>query len=225
MNATETIQTIDTTALFRAAYENRYTWDANFPGFTAIAQSSQGEVTHRANVLVAPNLKITITEASSDEAEKLIYGQIQEIVIHRVRRSFDQVHGKNTFTDGGTAEDGTVTVLVGGGSAGDRYKVRDNVVTMVHRHIHGTVVTINVASTLDTGEGYLPIDYDSVYANPTTGEVSGPAQAQHDEYERFGQYFMLTLRRLSTVGSTELSQVQEFRLTDIALLESNTPNS
>jgi hypothetical protein len=29
--------------LFQAAYENRYTWDANFPGYTATVELKEGD--------------------------------------------------------------------------------------------------------------------------------------------------------------------------------------
>jgi len=44
---------------------------------------------------------------------------------------------------------------------------------MVHRHIHGTVVTIFTESTTDTGSGYLSRSYTSRYADPSTGEPRG----------------------------------------------------
>jgi hypothetical protein len=218
MTITKTTPTIDATNLFRAAYENRYNWDANFPGFTALVQSTQDGVTHQASVLISPDLKITLTEASSDEAEKLIYKQIQEIVIHRVQRSFDEVHGKNEFTLEGTDDHGAAIIRVSGAAMGDRYKVHNKVVTMVHRHIHNTVVTINVSSTMDTGKGYLPIDYESFYSNPSTDEPTSPTQHHHDQYERFGDYFLPTLRRVSRADQTDASQTQELRLSQISLL-------
>jgi hypothetical protein len=44
---------------------------------------------------------------------------------------------------------------------------------MVHRHIHGTVVTIYTESVTDTGNGYLSQRYSSQYADPATGEAKG----------------------------------------------------
>ena len=60
-------------------------------------------------------------------------------------------------------------VIVGGKGEGDRYRIKDDVVTMVHRHIHGTVVTIFTTDVTDTGAGYLSHTYMSQYADPTTG--------------------------------------------------------
>ncbi|MEB3338308.1 MAG: DUF3386 domain-containing protein [Leptolyngbyaceae bacterium] len=225
MNTTETIQNIDASALFRSAYENRYTWDANFPGFTAVAHSVQNDLVYQADVHVASDLKITITNANSSEAEAAIRNQISEIVIHRVRRRFEDVHGKNVFTCGDRDASGVVTVLVDGAAAGDQYKVHNNIVSMVHRHIHGTVVTINVLSTLDTGKGYLPVNYESFYSHPETGEPSSPTQQHHDEYALFGEHYILTLRRVMTGDSCHEAQTQEFQLTEISLLEHNPSNS
>ena len=41
---------------------------------------------------------------------------------------------------------------------------------MVHRHIHGTVVTIFTESVTHTGSGYLSRSYTSRYTDPASGE-------------------------------------------------------
>ncbi|MBD2151629.1 DUF3386 domain-containing protein [Pseudanabaena sp. FACHB-1277] len=211
---TITAERIDATSLFQAAYENRYTWDANFPGFTAKASITQNGKTHQADVSIAPNLKVTLANANSEEAEKAIHGQMQEIVIHRVHRKFADVHGKNEFSYGDADNTDEALIVVGGAASGDRYKVKDNIVSMVHRHIHGTVVTINVLSTFDTGKGYLPMDYDSTYAKPNDPSYISPVQHHHDDYAPFGDYFIMTAR---TVTCDDAAQSFEFQLSDIKL--------
>jgi hypothetical protein len=94
------------------------------------------------------------------------------VAIHRVRRGFEQTHGDNTFTAGDTDPVG-VEVIVGGKNTGDRYRIKGDVVTMVHRHIHGTVVTIFTESTTDTGHGYLSHQYTSQYSDPASGTSKG----------------------------------------------------
>jgi hypothetical protein len=86
---------------------------------------------------------------------------------------------------------------------------------MVHRHIHGMVVTIHVFSTFDTGKGYLPVDYESFYTNPNKAESNSPIQRHHDEYAPFGDYFILKARQ---VRSDDPSQTKDFQLTEITLL-------
>jgi hypothetical protein len=70
-------------------------------------------------------------------------------------------------------------VIVGGKNKGDRYRIKNNMVTMVYRHIHGTVVTIFTESTTDTGSGYLSRTYSSSYSDPETGARQGWHQPIH----------------------------------------------
>ena len=168
----------DATAAFRAAYENRYTWEPGFGGYRGRCVWEQpgaaGEADRRVEgtFVVGTDLKAQVEGIDDQEVHKAVASQLWEVAIHRVRRSFEQTHGENTFTAGDTDAVGT-EVIVGGKNAGDRYRINGNVVTMVHRHIHGTVVTIFTESTTDTGSGYLSRSYTSQYADPATGAPRG----------------------------------------------------
>ncbi|MGF1460393.1 MAG: DUF3386 domain-containing protein [Leptolyngbyaceae cyanobacterium] len=203
---------------FRAAYENRYTWDQNFPGYTADVTYISGETEVTAKAKVSAELKAEVFGIEDEAVQKAIHGQLWEIAIHRIRRSFEDTHGNNTFSYGNTLEDGSVEILMGGKAEGDRYQVRDNEVSMVHRHIHGTVVTIHTFSSHDTGQGYLSHKYDSVYHDPKTGEQKGGRSVFEDSYEKVGDYVILTERKITTEvnGRTE---AQIFRFTNIQLLD------
>ncbi len=199
--------------LFRAAYENRYTWDSNFPGFRATVTMTKDGQSYTGQVTVGANLKPEITGIEDEAVLKAIQEQIWEITIHRVRRSFESTHGKNTFSFGTKEADGTQEIIVGGAAEGDRYKVKDNIVTLVHRHIHGTVVTIDTLSVHDTGAGYLAHQYTSVYHNPQTGEQIKPRQHFTDEYQDVGGYQILTKRTIE-----DETGVVTFTLDNISLL-------
>ena len=163
---------------FRAAYENRYTWEPGFGGYRGHCVWEQpgvnGEPDQRVEgtFVVGSDLKATVEGLSDEEVHKAVASQLWEVAIHRVRRPFEQTHGANIFTAGGTDAVGT-EVIMGGKAEGDRYRIKDNVVTMVHRHIHGTVVTIFTESITDTGSGYLSRTYTSRYSDPATGEARG----------------------------------------------------
>lgn len=204
--------------LFRAAYENRYTWDKSFLGYTADITLKLDDQEFTGRVRVNPDLKAEVFEVEDEEANKLIQGQLWEIAIHRIRRTFEETHGKNTFSYGKTDETGAVEILLGGKSEGDRYKVRNNEVCFVHRHIHGTVVTINTFSSHNTGEGYLSYRYDSIYNDPKTGEQKGGISDFEDEYEKVGNYFILNRRLICTEIDGEPSN-QEFIFSNIKLLK------
>ncbi len=162
----------DCTTAFRAAYANRYTWDPGFGGYQGRAVWEQDDRRVEGRFQVGADLKATVEGIDDAEIHKAVASQLWEVAIHRVRRSFEQTHGENTFTAGDTDAVGT-EVIVGGKNAGDRYRIKGDVVTMVHRHIHGTVVTIFTESTTDTGAGYLSHTYTSQYADPATGAAKG----------------------------------------------------
>lgn len=204
--------------LFRAAYENRYTWDKNFPGYTADITYKQDGQVFTGKIRVTANLKAEVSEVEDEQAKQAINHQAWEIAVHRVRRSFEDTHGANVFSYGDTDETGAVEIIVGGKSAGDKYKVRNNIVSLVHRHIHGVVVTINTFSVNDTGEGYLSHTYDSVYHDPQTGEQRGGRSEFEDQYEKVGNYFILNRRFIST-DTKDQPSVQEFLFSNIQLLE------
>jgi hypothetical protein len=204
--------------LFRSAYENRYTWDKNFPGYTADITYKYDDQVYTGKVHVGANLKGEVLDVADEEAQKAITNQVWEITIHRIRRSFEETHGANIFTYGATDETGAVEILMGGKAQGDKYKLRNNEVCLVHRHIHGIVVTINTYSSHDTGEGYLSHTYDSVYHDPTTGEQKGGKSDFVDEYEKVGSYFILNRRAITTeVEGKPLTM--EFIFSNIKLLE------
>jgi hypothetical protein len=207
--------------LFRAAYENRYTWDQSFPGYTADVTLKLDGQEFKGQVRVNPDLTAEVFGVEDEAAKKMIHGQLWETAIHRVRRTFEATHGQNTFTYGNTDEDGAVEILMGGKAEGDRYKVRDNIVTLVHRHIHNVVVTINTFSVTETGEGYLSHRYDSIYHDPQTGEQKGGLSNFEDGYEKVGPYFILSRRLISTEVDGKPS-TQEFVFSNIKLLGQNS---
>lgn len=204
--------------LFRAAYENRYTWDQGFPGYTAdVTYTDNGKI-YTGKAKVSADLKPEVTGVEDDAAQKAIHGQLFEVAIHRIRRSFEDSHGANTFRYGETLAEGGVEILMGGKAEGDKYHVRDNEVSMVHRHIHGVVVTIHTFSSHDTGAGYLSHRYDSVYHNPQTGEQKGGLSTFEDNYESVGGYYILSHRHIET-ATPNGPQVQDFVFSNIELIE------
>ncbi|MFQ3629376.1 MAG: DUF3386 family protein, partial [Cyanobacteriota bacterium] len=104
----------DAQSLFRAAYENRYTWDENFPGFTADVTLTQGGETYTGKVRVNADLSYEVVELSDEAVRESLQGMLWEIVTHRKRSSFEQAHGKNRFSLGNTDDTGAVEILVSG---------------------------------------------------------------------------------------------------------------
>jgi hypothetical protein len=212
-----TVTQISAQELFQAAYQNRYTWDGNFPGYTADITYKYDDQVIKGQVVIDANMKAEVLNVEDEAAKKAIHGQAWEIAVHRVRRAFEQTHGANTFRPGDTDATGAVEIFVGGKSEGDKYKVRNNEVCHVHRLIHGTFVTIDTFSSHDTGEGYLSHTYNSVYHDPETGAQKGGKSDFTDEYEKVGNYYILNRREIRTEIAERIS-IQDFIFSNIELL-------
>ena len=156
---------VDCTHLFKSAYENRYTWGSDFLGYKGNCSWTDGKREIKGSFCLGHDLKATVTEIEDEEIHKAIYSQLWEVAIHRVRRSFEQTHSKNTFSFGDTNEIGS-EILVGGKNEGDKYRVKNNVITMVYRHIHGNLIIIVTKEVTHTGHGYLSKSYSSQYLDP-----------------------------------------------------------
>jgi Protein of unknown function (DUF3386) len=203
--------------LFQAAYENRYTWDANFPGYTATVEFKHGDRVLTGKIAVKANLSAEVTGIEDEEPRKSIIGQLREVAIHRVRRTFTETHGMNTFAYGETDTTGAIEILMPEKPMGDRYKLRNNEVCHVHRHLHGIMVTIDTFSSHDTGAGYLSHRYDSIYADPATGEIKSGKIVFEDNYQKVGNYQILSQRIVEAIEDGQ-PVTTEFNFTNIALL-------
>ena len=196
---------------FQAAYQNRYTWEPGFGGYQGRCVWEQGDRRVEGRFQIGADLKAKVEGVDDAEVEKAIASQLWEVAIHRVRRPFEQVHGANTFIAGDSTDEG-LEVLIAGKGEGDRYRIKDDVVTMVHRHIHGTVVTIHTGSTTDTGSGYLSHTYNSQYSDPKTGESKGSANQFEDTFTPLfeGGPWVLQQRIIKT-ESGDAAEKQVFR--------------
>ena len=210
----------DLREVFRRAYENRYTWEPGFSGYKGRCIWQQDDQRVEGRFEIGADLKAKVEGIEDEQVLKAINSQLWEVAIHRVRRSFEQTHGENTFTAGDTDAVGT-EVLVGGKGEGDRYRIKGDVVTMVHRHIHGTVVTIFTTAVTDTGSGYLSHTYTSQYSDPTSGEARGGRNRFKDTFVALpgGGPWVLQERVIDTEAQSDTpAGSQTFRFEDLEAL-------
>ena len=154
---------------FQSAYENRYAWPKGFAGYKGKCSFKQGVQKFLGNFELGKDFKATISSIEDESIQKIISSQLWEVAIHRVNRPFEQVHGQNTFTIGDTNLVG-MEVLVGGKNSGDRYRIKNNIVTMVYRNIHGSIFNIFTKTVTSTANGYISNIYTSQSTCPTTGK-------------------------------------------------------
>ena len=67
--------------LFQAAYENRYTWEPGFPGYTAAVKYQKDDQVLTGTILVKANLSAEVTGIDNEEVRKSIIGQLREVAI------------------------------------------------------------------------------------------------------------------------------------------------
>ena len=208
-------QTLTAQDAFRAAYENRYTWDADFPGFTADVTFTNGDAAHAGQVAIKADMSFEVTGIEDETAKKEIEGQLWEITVHRVRRTFEESHGKNSFEFGEKYDDGSQEIKVTGASMGNSYKIKNNTVAFVNRKIRSVIVNINTFETLDTPTGYLSLGYDSVYFDAETKEPKGGSSVFRDSFEEIGGYYVLTKRKITTKENDEVVSEKVFAFTNV----------
>ncbi|MGI0482920.1 DUF3386 domain-containing protein [Geminocystis sp. CENA526] len=206
--------TLTAEELFRSAYENRYTWDKNFPGYTCDITLTNPQGVYTAKGEIKANLQFEVSGIEDEKAKKAITGQLWEITIHRVNHSFEKSHGENTFSFGAKDDDGSIEILVGGAGKGNKYKVNNNTVSFVYRKVGNSIVAINTFGILNTDEGYLSEEYDSIYFDPETKEQKGGRTIFKDTFEKIGGYYILTHRRITSEENGE-STVTEYQFSNI----------
>lgn len=204
--------------IFRTAYENRYTWDDNFPGYTTDLQLKQGEEIYQAKVCVKEDFSVEITGIEDEKVKESLSHHMRDIVTHRKRSSFENTHGKNSFSLGETDDTGAIEIFVKGHSMGSNYRVRGKEICQVSRVMGPMAFTIDTAKSLDTGSGYISIGYSAIFRDSKTNELKGKREFQ-ETYEKFGNYYLPTKQIIEAIDKEGQKTPIEFNFTNIQLLE------
>jgi hypothetical protein len=221
--------------LFQTAYENRYTWDSNFPGLSADVAIAIDGNTRTGKATISKDLAVEvimddqklITRTSRtpsgeektvtvDEEQEWLTNQLKDVVTHRKRKSFVDAHGKSSFSMGDRDASGAVEILVTGDSMGSNYKVKDNQISLVSRVMGRIGFVINHLGHLDTGEGYISSAYNAIFRNPQTDEITRQAKFE-DNYEKIGNYYVMA-SQIVQVNEQGTQKNYEIRFSNIQLL-------
>ena len=203
--------------LFQTAYENRYTWDANFPGYSADVELKQGDEVYTGKIRINRDLSVEVTGIENEEVQQSVYTQMRDVVTHRKRSTFDQSHGKNEFSLGEQDSTGAVEILVKGDSMGSNYKIRGTEICQVSRVMGRMAFVIDTHESLDTGEGYVSSRYDAIFRNPQTNEITNELEFE-DTYEKVGDYYLMTHQVVRSRSSGQ-ETMTEFNFSNVKLLE------
>ena len=221
MTSNELVERSDCRKIFRSAYENRYTWPSSFIGYKGNCQFKNDILNVKGSFVLDKYFKPIVSGILDEEIQKSISAQLLEVSIHRIYRSFEQIHANNIFVLGETNEIGT-QVIVEGKSKGDKYRIKDNIITMVHRHIHGNVIQIYTNEILQTPAGYLSKSYSSQYFHSNTFEPKTAKSYFVDKYQRLddGETYLLYEREIKTDPFLHNpSLIQTFIFSDLTMLD------
>jgi len=206
--------------LFQAAYENRYTWDAGFPGYAADVELKQGEAVYTGKTRISGDFSVEVKDIGDEEVKESLYTQLRDVVTHRKRNTFEKAHGANTFSLGEQDETGAVEILVQGDAMGSNYKVRNNQISLVSRVMGRMAFVIHHKASLDTGDGYISSNYTAVFRNPQTNQVIRQMEFE-DTYEKVGDYYVMTRQVVHTNEQGQKSTT-EINFSNIKLLQPAT---
>jgi hypothetical protein len=203
---------------FRAAYEQRYTWDSDFPGYKTKLELKQGDEIYTAEIKVNSDLSVEVSGLEDEKVSESVYNHMRDVITHRKRNTFDNAHGKNTFTLGVEDSTGAVEILVKGDSMGSNYKIRGTEICQVSRVMGPMAFVINTNESLDTGEGYIATGYNAIFRDSKTNDLK--AKREFDEsYEQLGKYYVPKHQTIESIDPDAEKITTEFIFSESQLLE------
>lgn len=203
---------------FRAAYENRYTWDSEFPGYTTKLELKQGDEVFTAEIKVNSDLSVEVSGIEDEKVSESVYNHMRDVITHRKRNTFENAHGKSTFTLGEEDATGAVEILVKGDSMGSNYKIRGTEISQVSRVMGPMAFVINTNQSLDTGEGYISTGYNAIFRDSKTNDLKAKREF-NESYTKLGTYYVPQHQVIESIDPNQDKIVTEFIFSETKLLE------
>ncbi len=175
--------------LFRNVYESRYTWNDQFPGYTAAVEFKQGKDKHQGFIRVNPDLSVEVTGIKDKETSQTVKNQLLMLAIHRRRTPFEVTHKNKVFKYGVATKPGVVEIIADSGKTEDRYQIANNQIVQVSRLLGPHAVVVKTLDTEVNSEGYIATQYQSTFQDPQTKQIIG-SETSSDTYEKVGDYYL-----------------------------------
>lgn len=206
--------------LFRNAYENRYTWDDKFPGYTAVVDFKQGKDKYTGSIRVNPDLSVEVTGINDEEASQTVKNQLLMLAVHRKRSPFEVTHKNKTFKYDSASKSGVMEIVEQGGKAAARYQVADNRIVQVSRLLGPHAVVVKTLDTQTTPEGYIATQYQSTFHDAKTNQLIG-LETSFDSYKKVGSYYLPVRQVVEHTEDGDKFEAQ-FEFTQIKLMQSKS---
>ena len=183
--------TISASELFRHTYENRYTWNPQFPGYMATVELKQGKENYKGHIRVNSDMGVEVTGIDKKDARQTVENQLRMLIIHRRQVPFEVAHKNSTFRLGTTDKNGAVEIFEMQDQKESHYKVFHNQLVQVNRLLGQTAVTVDTLNSDVTPQGYLATRYRTTFRQPQTEQILGKEELE-DTYKKIGGYYVLT---------------------------------
>ncbi len=206
--------------LFKAAYESRYTWDEDFPGYSANVELIQGKETYTGKISINRDLSVEVSGISEPQVQEGIYIQLWDVVTHLSPTPFEESHGKHEFIKGSTDDTEAIEIIVKGESPQSTCKIRGREICQITRVKGNTAFVIDTQENFDTGEGYIASRYEAIFRDLKTKEVQSVLKFE-DTYEKVGKYYLMTKQVVQDLQDNN-DTITQFNYSNIKLLEPAT---
>lgn len=198
--------------LFRSAYDNRYTWDQGFPGYSANVLVSYGGNTFKGQVKVNSDLTVEVTGIEEENIRQSVENTLKMEVIHRRRVDFERIHGGKSFEVAANEPDGVVVIKELGDEQNSFYRLQNRRIVQVNRTFENKIaVTVDTLKTTAVPEGYLASQFKTVFRNAQTQAVE-EIETVTDVHENVGGYYLLAARKIQSLEGEIEMQFQNLQL-------------
>lgn len=189
----QTLPTADPAALdlFRSAYNSRYTWDDQFPGYTARVEIRDQQEVYQAEVAINPDLNIQLTGIENEKIQAAVSDQLRMLITHRRPIPFKIAHKDHTFSFGETSNNEAIQIDQHGKGSPSYYQVKDAKIMQVNRIMGPVAVRVDLLDWQDTGAGYLGTRYVASFHYVQTGDDLEQIEYR-DTYKKVGGYYIPT---------------------------------
>jgi Protein of unknown function (DUF3386) len=180
--------------LLKTAYDNRYTWDKDFPGYQAEVAVRYQDTSVQGSVLLDANLQVATQNVIDPEIRQAIMAQVQMAATQLHATTFDEMHGQYQFAlisnEGNTAEIEETNL-----ESSDRYLVKDQEMVQVKRNIGELIIEIKTLDSVKVTGGYLQTHFQAIFRDAKTAELIEQDDIR-DSYEQVGNYYLLAKREI-----------------------------
>ena len=165
------------------------------------------------------DLSVEVSGIEDEKVSESVYNHMRDVITHRKRNTFENAHGKSTFTLGEEDATGAVEILVKGDSMGSNYKIRGTEISQVSRVMGPMAFVINTNQSLDTGEGYISTGYNAIFRDSKTNDLKAKREF-NESYVKFGKYYVPQHQVIESIDPNQDKIITEFIFSETKLLES-----